>query len=84
MNRRLALDCARKLVSIIKKHVPIADGRKKIWLCRIGFFECGNCGIKIDRDLNAAINIKRIGVDILYNRTQRDEVASPVEAFKIK
>ena len=47
-------------------------------------FECGNCGIKIDRDLNAAINIKRIGVDILYNRTRRDEVANPVEAFKVK
>ena len=47
-------------------------------------FKCGNCGIKIDRDLNAAINIKRVGVDILYNRTQRDEVASPVEAFRIE
>lgn len=47
-------------------------------------FECGNCGIKIDRDLNAAINIKRIGVDILYNRTRRDEVANPVEAFRIE
>lgn len=47
-------------------------------------FACGNCGIKIDRDLNAAINIKRMGVDILYNRTSRDEVTSPGEAFKIK
>lgn len=47
-------------------------------------FECGNCGIRIDRDLNAAINIKRIGVDILYNRTRRDEVANPVEAFRIE
>ena len=56
---------------------------------------CSNCGwkkedlalsdsIKIDRDLNAAINIKRIGVDILYNRTRRDEVANPVEAFRIE
>lgn len=47
-------------------------------------FACGNCGIRIDRDLNAAINIKRMGVDILYNRTSRDEVTSPGEAFKIK
>jgi putative transposase len=47
-------------------------------------FKCENCGMEIDRDLNAAINIKRVGVDILYNRTQRDEVTNPVEAFKIK
>ena len=47
-------------------------------------FKCENCGMEIDRDLNAAINIKRVGVDILYNRTQRDEVTDPVEAFKIK
>ena len=47
-------------------------------------FECKNCGIKIDRDLNAAINIERVGVDILYNRTRRDEVANPVEAFRIE
>lgn len=47
-------------------------------------FECGNCGIKIDRDLNAAINIERVGVDILYNRTRRDEFTNPVEAFKIE
>lgn len=46
-------------------------------------FACGNCGIKIDRDLNAAINIKRMGVDILYNRTSRDEVTSPGEASRI-
>ena len=47
-------------------------------------FECKNCGIEIDRDLNAAINIERVGVDILYNRTRRDEVANPVEAFKVE
>ena len=39
-------------------------------------FKCEKCGIEIDRDLNAALNIKRIGVDILYNRIQRDEVTS--------
>lgn len=47
-------------------------------------FKCENCGIEIDRDLNAAINIERVGVDILYNRTQRDEVTNPVEASKIE
>lgn len=47
-------------------------------------FICENCGVKIDRDLNAAINIKRVGVDILRNRTQGDEVTSPVEASIIE
>lgn len=47
-------------------------------------FECKNCGTKIDRDLNAAINIERVGVDILYNRTLRKEVTNSVEAFKTK
>ena len=37
----------------------------------------------MDRDLNAAINIKRVGVDTLYNRTQSGEVASRVEASKV-
>ena len=35
-------------------------------------FKCENCGIEIDRDLNAAINIERVGVDILYNRMRMD------------
>ena len=47
-------------------------------------FKCENCGIEIDRDFNASINIERVGVDILYNRTQRDEVSNPVEAFKME
>lgn len=47
-------------------------------------FVCDNCGIKIDRDLNAAINIRRVGVDTLCNRMRRDEVMSPVEASIIK
>lgn len=46
-------------------------------------FVCENCGNKIDRDLNAAINIKRMGVDILYNRTSSDKSASRVETSKI-
>jgi putative transposase len=45
-------------------------------------FKCKNCGIEIDRDLNAALNIERVGVDILYNRIQRDEVASPDEVSR--
>lgn len=47
-------------------------------------FKCENCSIEIDRDLNAAINIQRVGVDILYNRMQRDEVANLNEASKIQ
>ena len=46
-------------------------------------FKCENCGIEIDRDFNAAINIERVGVDTLYNRMQSGEVASRVEAFKV-
>ena len=46
-------------------------------------FKCENCGIEIDRDLNAAINIERVGVGILYNRMQSDEVTSRVEASKV-
>lgn len=46
-------------------------------------FVCENCGNKIDRDLNAAINIKRMGVDILYNRTSSDKSTSRVETSKI-
>lgn len=40
--------------------------------------------MEIDRDLNAAMNIERVGVDTLYNRTRRDEVTNPVEASKIE
>lgn len=43
-------------------------------------FKCENCSIEIDRDLNAAINIQRVGVDILYNRMQGDEVTNLNEA----
>lgn len=46
-------------------------------------FECKNCGTQIDRDLNAAINIQRVGVDILSNRTQSGEVTSRSEASRI-
>ena len=47
-------------------------------------FKCENCGNEMDRDLNAAINIKRVGVDILYNRMQSSEVTSCGEAFIIE
>ena len=46
-------------------------------------FKCENCGIELDRDLNAAINIQRVGVDILSNRTQSSEVTSCGEAFRM-
>ena len=45
-------------------------------------FKCEKCGIEIDRDLNAALNIKRVGVDILYNRIRRDKVASSDEVSR--
>ena len=60
------------------------DGKKEDLTLSDRVFKCENCGIEIDRDLNAAINIERVGVDILYNRTQRDEVTNPVEASKIE
>lgn len=47
-------------------------------------FKCEKCGIEIDRDLNAALNIERVGVDILYNRIQRDKVTSSDEVSKIE
>ena len=47
-------------------------------------FKCENCGVEIDRDLNASINIERIGVDILYNRMQSTEVTRCDEAFRMK
>lgn len=47
-------------------------------------FKCINCGSELDRDLNAAINIKRVGVGILSNRTQSGEVTSCGEAFRVK
>lgn len=46
-------------------------------------FKCNNCGSELDRDLNAAINIKRVGVDTLSNRTQSSEVTSCNEAFRV-
>ena len=45
-------------------------------------FKCEKCGIEIDRDLNAALNIERVGVDILYNRIQRDKVTSSDEVSR--
>lgn len=45
-------------------------------------FKCEKCGIEIDRDLNAALNIERVGVDILYNQIQRDKVTSSDEVSR--
>lgn len=41
------------------------------------------CGLEIDRDLNAAINIQAVGVDAAI-RTQSSRVAGCVEASKME
>lgn len=46
-------------------------------------FVCKDCGLEIDRDLNAAINIQAVGVDAAI-RTQSSRVAGCVEASKIE
>jgi len=49
-------------------------------------FNCSRCGLTIDRDLNAAINIRNIGIKALgvdnAIRTLRDKVTICDEAFK--
>jgi transposase len=44
-------------------------------------FACPVCGLEIDRDYNAAVNIKALGVDNAI-RTSSDEVTSCVEMSK--
>ena len=46
-------------------------------------FVCKDCGLEIDRDLNAAINIQAVGVDAAI-RTQSSRVAGYVEASKME
>lgn len=50
-------------------------------------FNCEACNLSIDRDLNASINIKRVGVNALYNQSQSEcKTGLPVihvEAIKI-
>lgn len=46
-------------------------------------FRCEKCGAEIDRDINAALNIRRVGVDILHNRMQSGKVTSRIEASKM-
>jgi putative transposase len=44
-------------------------------------FHCFKCGLEIDRDLNASINIKALGVDNAI-RTSSNEVTNCDEMFK--
>lgn len=46
-------------------------------------FICKDCGLEIDRDLNAAINIQAVGVDAAI-RTQSIRVTGCVEASKME
>lgn len=46
-------------------------------------FVCKDCGLEINRDLNAAINIQAVGVDAAI-RTQSSRVAGCVEASKME
>ena len=46
-------------------------------------FVCKDCGLEIDRDLNAAINIQSVGVEAA-KRTQSIRVAVCVEASKVE
>lgn len=46
-------------------------------------FVCKDCGLEIDRDLNAAINIQAVGVDAAI-RTQSSRAAGCVEASKME
>ena len=46
-------------------------------------FVCKDCGLEIDRDLNAAINIQAVGVDAAI-RTRSGRVAGCVEASKME
>jgi putative transposase len=45
-------------------------------------FVCERCGLKIDRDYNAAINIKTCGEGIVAQRMLMGEVTNPREAFR--
>lgn len=46
-------------------------------------FKCKNCGMEINRDLNAAINIQSVGVEAA-KRTQSQRVADGNEASKME
>lgn len=40
-------------------------------------YKCGNCGFKIDRDLNASINIKNAGIKIPKEPVEEKNINSP-------
>lgn len=69
------------LVGLIysRKHIYM----KMRWKLSDRTFVCKDCGLEIDRDLNAAINIQAVGVDAAI-RTQSSQVASCVEASKME
>lgn len=46
-------------------------------------YHCECCGMKQDRDLNAALNIKRLGVNSLSNRT-RSSCKTPIGASNVE
>ena len=43
---------------------------------KIRIYKCDNCNIEIDRDLNASINIKRVGISTLAGETVRATIVA--------
>ena len=50
---------------------------KEILLLSERVYECDNCGLKIDRDLNASINIKNTGIKIPEESVEEKRITSP-------
>jgi len=45
-------------------------------------YKCGNCGLKINRDLNAALNLKKQGVDTFKPTSKRTQELSKTSACR--